>query len=196
MDTTHLSLLERLGSAQSQEDWDTFHRIYSHILRSYLGGIARTRRLQDADIDEVVQNVFVNLVRTLGSHKHDPARGRFRTWLYTLTMNALADHCEKNKRHESNQPLPPEVPGTGGGPGWEDNYEQGLLSEVLAKMKAEHRDDPVPWRAFEEQYLKGRKAKEVAAELGISVALVYQHASRMGKEIVARSRAIDGGGNA
>jgi RNA polymerase sigma-70 factor, ECF subfamily len=196
MTTTRLSLLECLGNPQNGEAWDDFFNIYSRILRSYLGDVASLRRLGSADIDEVVQEVYVKLIRTMATYQHNPARGRFRTFLYTVTMNALEDYCRRNKRHWAGKELPED--GQLAAPKnetvWIGNYERAIFSRVLEQMKAEQQSDLVPLRAFEEQFLKRRKGKDVAQELGISVDLVYQHASRIRTEITARCRALDGDG--
>lgn len=196
MSTTRLSLLECLGNPQNREAWDDFFQIYSRILRSYLGDVASFRRLGNADIDEVVQEVFLKLIRSMATYKHDPSRGRFRTYLYTVTMHALEDYCRRNKRHWAGQALPEDgqIPGKEDENTWNDNYERGIYSRVLEQLRAEYRDDLTPIRAFEEQFLKGKKGIIVAGELGISVDLVYQHASRIRKEITARCQAIDGEG--
>jgi RNA polymerase sigma-70 factor, ECF subfamily len=54
---------------------------------------------------------------------------------------------------------------------WEAEYSLHLVNRAMALMQADFH--PATWKAFWEQVVVGRPAKEVAAELGMSPGAVY-----------------------
>jgi len=54
---------------------------------------------------------------------------------------------------------------------WEAEYRQHLANRALRLMQADFR--PATWKAFWEQVVVGRPAREVAAELGLSPGAAY-----------------------
>ncbi len=87
---------------RSTEDWiaralagddDAFAALYD----AYAPGIYRLAYgilLHVEDAEEVVQDVFVYVYRKLGAF--DPARGSWRTWLYTITVS----RCRNKRRRK------------------------------------------------------------------------------------------------
>jgi RNA polymerase sigma-70 factor (ECF subfamily) len=49
-----------------------------------------------SDAEDLTQEVFIRLYRTLGSY--EPDRGAFTTWLTTLTRNLLVDHFRRTRQ--------------------------------------------------------------------------------------------------
>ena len=60
---------------------------------------------------------------------------------------------------------------------WESEYQQHLVGRAIELMQAEF--EPPTWKAFWESVARGRPAREVAGELGISVNAVYVAKSRV-----------------
>ncbi len=89
---TSVTLLGRLRETQTGIDdtaWARFVDMYGpvvhHIVRLVTPG------LQDADVDDAVQDVFVKLVATLRGGAYDPDKAKFRTFLSTLVRRILID---------------------------------------------------------------------------------------------------------
>src|SRR5262245_51471951 len=61
--------------------WNAFVRRYGPVIHAWCRG----RRLQEADAENVTQDVLTRLVKKLGAFRYDPDRGAFRAWLRTLT---------------------------------------------------------------------------------------------------------------
>src|SRR5436853_119899 len=94
---TSETLLGRL--CQSPDDpaaWDRFVERYGPKIY----GWCRSWRLQDADAEDVTQDVLLRLARTLRSFAYDPSRS-FRGWLRTVTHNAYADFLADGRRPDS-----------------------------------------------------------------------------------------------
>jgi RNA polymerase sigma-70 factor (ECF subfamily) len=131
-----------------------------------------------------VQTVLIKLFRKLPEFTLDKSRGRFRTYLFQVTSNAVIDYVRSRKRQPVPQPTPPEPPPKPPKNGWDQDYMAALLNRAAAELKEQILPkNPKQWHSFEQQCLKGRPAKEVAAELGISVDSVYQNSSRLFKKV-------------
>ena len=85
--TTRVSLLQRLAAGSGDVAWEEFHAQYGELVRA----VARRRGLQPADCDDVLQEVLAKLTGTMPGFTYDPARGRFRGFLKTLVVHAIAD---------------------------------------------------------------------------------------------------------
>src|SRR5882757_2989448 len=92
--TTRVTLLAQLRHYPSdQTGWDEFVERYGrHIYRW-----CRQWRLQDADAEDVTQNILVKLTQKLGAFAYDPSRS-FRGWLKTVAHHVWRDF-EDSRRH-------------------------------------------------------------------------------------------------
>lgn len=184
MSITRVSLIERVSNPGDADAWAEFVGIYEPVLIGYLRASSRCRGLDANDVDDLVQTVFIKLFRTLPRFSLDRQRGRFRTFLYRMTMNAMIDYLRAGRRRatatETVEELPdldaPEEPDGQ----WNEQYRQAIFERVARQVREEIvATNPKKWTSFEEHCLKDRQAKEVADELGISATLVYQNTSRV-----------------
>ena len=83
--TTSVTLLTQLRQAPSdQAAWGVFVERYGrHIYRW-----CREWKLQDADAEDVTQEILAKLARKLHAFAYDPSRS-FRGWLKTLALRVL-----------------------------------------------------------------------------------------------------------
>lgn len=174
MESTPASLLERLGQSAEQADWERFVKLYTPLLRHWAGKLATDA----ADADDLVQDVFVQLVQHLPEFRYDPGK-RFRGWLWTVTLNKWRERCRRRSvavpagDSRLDGVACPDVAAEAD----EVEYRQYLVVRALQIMEAEFQ--PVTWRAFQETAQGGRPASEVAAELGITENAVYLAKSRV-----------------
>src|ERR1700722_8344123 len=75
MDETRLSLLERLRNPGDNAAWADFVQRYEPLLTSYI----RKKGVPEHDVADVVQAIYVSLLRTMPTFEFDKARGRFRS---------------------------------------------------------------------------------------------------------------------
>src|SRR5262245_39903926 len=92
--TTRVTLLARLKQDPSdQGGWDEFVERYGrHIYRW-----CRQWNLQDADAEDVTQNILVKLSQNLRAFAYDASRS-FRGWLKTVAHHAWRDFEDKRRR--------------------------------------------------------------------------------------------------
>src|SRR5262245_38967164 len=84
--TTSVRLLERVRDANDQAAWARFASLYAPLMYRWAIGLG----LQPADASDLVQDVFVQLLRVLPEFNYDPG-GSFRAWLRTLLVNRWRD---------------------------------------------------------------------------------------------------------
>src|SRR5262245_24469512 len=86
MDTTSPSLLERLRDAPDAAAWSRFVRLYTPMLLRW----AYRLGLSGGDAADLVQEVFLVLLRKLPDFRYDPGQS-FRAWLRTVARNRWLD---------------------------------------------------------------------------------------------------------
>src|SRR5262249_9381046 len=95
--TTRVTLLSQLRQEpHDQASWDEFVERYGrHIYRW-----CRQWKLQDADAEDVTQDVLVKLTQKLRAFSYDPSRS-FRGWLKTVAYNAWRDFEDGRRRRRA-----------------------------------------------------------------------------------------------
>src|ERR1700677_3207436 len=91
---TRPSLLLRIRDADDSDSWADFAKVYGPVIRGY----CRLRGLQEADADDVSQEVLAQVTRSIGSFDYEPGRGRFRDWLGAVTRNKIVRFLEVKGR--------------------------------------------------------------------------------------------------
>jgi RNA polymerase sigma-70 factor (ECF subfamily) len=184
---THVSLLCDLkGGVRQAEAWAVFHDRYRDVI---LGWCLRRGLPHDA-AEDLTQDVLVKLFRKLPEYTHDPAQGRFRSWLKTVVNNAVIDSLRRRRATPEPAGGVAELEILAGPPGAEDGDELSGLIEDRARRAANEALDRVrgrvkdtTWRAFYLTLVDQRPTAEIARELGLSAAAVYKAAYRV-KEMV------------
>jgi len=190
--STSETLLNRVRSPLDQEAWNEFVERYGR--RIY--GWCRQWRLQEADAEDVTQDVLLRLARKMRRFTYDPSRS-FRGWLWMLTHHAWSDFLEDRKR-----------PGAGSGDGevtraleqvearddltrWlDEEFTRALFEEASARVRL--RVQPHTWEAFRLTAVEGKSGAEAAALLGMQVATVFVARSKVQKMLQDEVRRLDG----
>jgi RNA polymerase sigma factor (sigma-70 family) len=179
--TTRVTLLNQLRQDPSdQAGWDEFVERYGrHIYRW-----CRQWKLQNADAEDVTQDILVKLTQKLGAFAYDPSRS-FRGWLKTVAHHTWRDfndrrHAQRAAGHSQVQELMLAIEAR------EDlaqKLEQAFDLELLeaAKVRVRLRVAPHTWEAFRLMALEGLPVAEVAAKVHMQVAMVYVAKSKVQK---------------
>ena len=138
---------------------ELFHELYQkHHGRVYSLCLRMTKDVSDAE--DLTQDVFVHLFRTVGSFRGDSA---FTTWLHRLTVNHVLMHFRKNKRRLQSEQLTEngEIPAQGATGNKRTNIvDRILLSEVIAKLPNGYREAVILYD------IHGLEHKEIARRKG------------------------------
>src|SRR5215470_12939257 len=155
--TTRVTLLTQLRQDPTdQAAWDVFVERYGrHIYRW-----CRQWKLQDADAEDVTQDILMKLAQKLRAFAYDPSRS-FRGWLKTLAHHAWRDFVDSPRRTRA---------AAGAGRAWELmqtlEAREDLLQKLqgafdhelleVAKARVRVRVAPHTWEAFRLVALEGR----------------------------------------
>jgi RNA polymerase sigma factor (sigma-70 family) len=165
---TDRSLLRKLRDSQDQQAWETFIARYGPMIRGWC------RHWFPHETEDRVQDVYCKLVDRLRTFEYDPARGRFRGWLKTLTNRLMRDlkRIKREAAGDSERFLD------------EAAARQDLLARLAAEFDLELLEEAKKhvrsrvtsrtWSAYEETAERGRSPAAIALALGMSVGAVHQ----------------------
>lgn len=169
MDTTSISLLERLKLPVDQNAWSRFVDLYTPLIYFW----ARQFGSSEADSADLVQEVFTLLVQKMPEFAYDPHKS-FRAWLRTVTHNKWRDRCRRlaARPQEVGTEFPSDLPDPTDA-NWfsEQEYRQFLVARALELLQAEFQ--PTTWKACWEFVVVGQSAEAIARQLGISENAVH-----------------------
>src|SRR5262249_41950332 len=183
---TRPSLLLRLRNAHDGAAWAEFVALYAPLVYGYV----RKQGLQDADAADLTQDVLQAVASGLGRLEYDPARGAFRNWLFTVVRRKLSKWrvAQEARPHGGDPatwhlleqyPAPDAIQAA-----WEAEWEQRVFAWACEQVKRDVAE--ATWQAFWRTAVDGLPGKQVAAEVGLSIAAVYLARSR----VLARLRAL------
>src|SRR5262245_26878695 len=179
--TTRRSLLVRLRNHSDELAWTEFVEIYTPFLRQ----LARRRGLQDADADDLVQEVLHTVAGAIDRWDPDPAKGSFRGWLFRIARNLAIDFVAAQRRQprgtgDANMTLRLEdlpAPDPEASARFDEQYRDRLLQWVAERVRGEF--SQLVWQAFWQAGVEGKSAAIVAEALGLTIGTVYQYKSRV-----------------
>jgi RNA polymerase sigma factor (sigma-70 family) len=179
-DSTSDTLLGRVGlSPDDHAAWERFVGLYGPKIR----GWCRRWGLQEADSEDVTQDVLLRMSQKLGTFTYDRSRS-FRGWLRAVTQNALASFVADRKRRCAVSGDDRVLERLQSVPAREDLMErlkEQFDAEVVAEActRARRRVEPQTWDAFQLMARDGLTGDEVAARLGMNVGTVFKAKSRV-----------------
>jgi len=169
MSRTPASLLERLKRTDNQDAWRQFVPLYMPLIYRW----ALQAGLGKNEASDLVQEVFLVLVEKLRDFQYDAQRS-FRSWLKTVTVNKWREQVRRrspgvqsiadNNLPDAECPNVAELLE-------ETEYRRRLVRSAMQIVQADF--EPATWTAWCGFVVEGRPAKDVAAELGLSVNAVY-----------------------
>jgi RNA polymerase sigma-70 factor (ECF subfamily) len=179
MNTTPVSLLQRLCQPAEREAWPRFVELYTPLLY----GWARRAGLRQDDAADLVQDVFLLLVRKLPEFTYDRHK-TFRGWLRTVTLNKWREFYRRGQHEpQANGTNLAALPAADQAEAlWETEHRRHLVRRALEIMQSDFQ--PATWKACWRVVVDGCSAAEAAGELGLTVGAV--HAARF--RVLARLR--------
>jgi RNA polymerase sigma-70 factor (ECF subfamily) len=163
----------------NQAGWDEFVERYGrHIYRW-----CREWKLQDADAEDVTQDILFKLAHKLRAFTYDPSRS-FRGWLKTVARHACRDY-DDSRRHTQHAAGSSQVNELMLSlPAREDlarRLEEAFDLELLeaATLRVRLRVAPHTWEAYRLMAQECLPVSEVAGRVHLQVAMVYVAKSKV-----------------
>lgn len=184
---TSTSLLRRLRSDPAdQSAWGEFVDRYGRMIYRW----CRRWGLQEADAEDVTQNVLLELARQMRSFRYDP-HGSFRAWLRTIAYRGWC-HFAERRQHKTatDELLHSQAVREDFIAALERESDRELLEKAMAIVRLRVR--PHTWEAFRLTALEEHSGAEVAARLGMNVGAVFVARSKVQKMLQAEVRRLDG----
>ncbi len=178
---TSPSLLFRLRDSGDELAWVEFVEIYTPLIHR----LARRAGLQEADLADLVQEVFGTVARAIERYDPDPSKGSFRGWLSRIARNAILDSLESLRRHPQGagstdmvrlldaQPAPSEDDAEV----YEFEYKRRVFTWAAERVRVQVSE--MSWKEFWMAGMEGRRAKDVAEALGTTIGTVYHCKSQV-----------------
>lgn len=187
--STRASLLLRVRDPNDEAAWSEFVAIYAPQIFAW----ARRHGMQNSDAGDVTQIVLGKLVRSMQSFEYDPKKGRFRSWLRTVTANAVrsfATSANRVDRGVGGTSVNQRLLGLAADEAIGDLFgildaqaDRDLLG--IAEERVKLRVKPANWEAWELTVRGGRSPAEAAEELGLRPSDVYVARTRVTKMLRA-----------
>ncbi|MBI3468529.1 MAG: sigma-70 family RNA polymerase sigma factor [Planctomycetes bacterium] len=181
MTETSASLLERLRERPDPTDWKRFVDLYTPWIRHWL----LRQKIREHDADDLTQDVLMAAVQELPKFRYDPAQGKFRNWLRTMTVNRLRAF-RKSQRFQATAAGGSVAadfieqladPASDLSRQWDLEHDAYLMRRAMTLI--EHEFKPDTWHVFQRVVIEGQPPERVAAEFGITRNAVYIAQSRV-----------------
>lgn len=187
---TRVSLLFELRELDNTQAWEKFVHQYGPMIY----GWCQFWKLQQADAEDVTQALLLRLFQLMRQFEYDATQGSFRAWLKTVTRNAVRDHWRRKQAMTADESgIWEQMLNTPSAEDFANRIEQSFDLELLetAKSRVKKRVAEHTWQAFKLTELTDLKPKEIAAQTGLSVAMVYVAKSKVVRMLKEEVQAIE-----
>lgn len=190
---TPKSVIRRLAELKKGTDeaaWERFAELYRPAIREFVR--ISSPMLQEADVEDVTQDVFARLVTAFRQGAYDSRKGRFRTYLSAIVRRILIDRARRlavrfSPTHalplEIAENLPAETPDAAvlADLNWRIARHQAAVAHVFSKSALGEQAR----RVYVLSKTEGLSAAEIATRIGIKPNAVRAILSRVERMISA-----------
>ena len=198
--TTSTTLLANIAEQESgidQAEWNRFFALYYPVMVEF----ARARGAGD-DSEDVVQEVFADLVKVFQAGRYVHGKGQFKSYLATMLRNELISRFRRMQarsriidgwagapRTPPAAPLPaPSVSSSADDmPAWNLARHRAAVEHVLTRTAISEQSR----RIYRELLATGDNCAEVARRMNLPAATVRQVKSRVSRMIAAFEKATE-----
>jgi RNA polymerase sigma-70 factor (ECF subfamily) len=177
---TRNSLLMQVKDQRNAEAWEQFVQIYRPVIYR----LARQKDLQDADAQDLTQQVLIAVASSIGKWESENQSTRFRHWLRKVAKNAIINALTRRPNDRAiggseimtlmneQSASAPETERL-----VEIEYRRELYLRAAELVQADV--DPATWRVFEATVIDGQSIDVAADESGKSIGAIYAARSRI-----------------
>ncbi len=178
--STRISLILRVADERDVQAWQEFTEIYQPLVYR----LARHQGLQEADAQDLVQEVMTRVARSVSGWDPDTSRGSFRAWISRIARNLIIDFLRRQSRlpqtgdRSGIRQLLEQIPGDAS----ESDYvDLEVEKQIFAWAARQVRDQfsAKTWQAFWQTAVQQRPVQQLAAELEMTPGAIYIARSRV-----------------
>jgi RNA polymerase sigma factor (sigma-70 family) len=195
---TRNSLLLRLPDKADVDAWDQFVSIYQPLVFR----LARSKGFQDADANDIVQEVMVAVSKAIHRWDQDPSKGRFRDWLFKIARNLMINFLTRRKHlplgqggselvRLLNERVDPNTADSDSSREFDLEYRRELYLIAARQVQSDVR--PTTWEAFQRTSIEGMPIKEAANCLGMTEGAIVVARCRVLARLRDEVRRIESG---
>ncbi len=182
------SLLDRLADGNQSPGWAEFDRLYTPLLQFWL----RPYLLQQADRDDVVQDVLIVVVAKLPEFK-PVGPGAFRAWLRAILAYRLKTSWRKKLRWHVTGGLDSLLIGLADptselARSWDQEHDRHVIGGLLAAVQPGFQ--PSTWQAFWRTAILEETPAAVAADLRLTQNAVFIARSRVMRRLRQEAKGL------
>lgn len=172
--------------------WESFVEIYTPVIER----VAAKRGMQAADIENLVQEVWITVAQNVGEWLDRKDRGDFRAWLRRIANNQAVNLLTRRATRpwaqggsEVERELARVVSREGIESHFEVEYRRTLF--ILAAQKVRQETSEHNWQAFWLTSIEGLSVEQVSRELQLRPANIYFARSRVMARLKKAVRQLD-----
>ena len=189
---TRDSLILQVQNPLNREAWDQFAMIYRPVIYR----LARRKGLQDADAQDLTQQVLHAVSQSIGRWEKQDPPVKFRHWLRRVVRNAILNALSRkprdgaaggsvaldllNQHTDADQDSASQI---------EIEYRRELYLQAARLVQADVNAET--WQAFELTVVEGIAVEEVARKLGKTPGNVYAARSRIMRRLREAVQALE-----
>ena len=177
---TRESLILQVKDPSNRVAWDEFSAMYRPIIYR----IARARGMQEADAQDLAQQVLLSVANAIRHWEKNEPEIRFRNWLSRITRNAIIKALSRSPRDKSvggsaMLDILDECPAPD--PATTDLIETEYRRQLYLRAAQLVQRDVTPgtWAAFELTVINNVPIKLAIQQLGKSAGTIYSARSRV-----------------
>ncbi|OGV34791.1 MAG: hypothetical protein A2020_09725 [Lentisphaerae bacterium GWF2_45_14] len=186
---TRGTLLQRIGDSENTHAWYEFVYYY----QGYIYGVARKTGLSHHDSQEIAQQVLTKLSNIIKTFKYSPEKGRFRSYLARITVNAARNNFREQRQNVSLSDISEAV---------SDELSEVPAINKLAEEEWRNHLSRMAWKnvsvSFDESVRKtwemlseGHSAEYIASALKLSEKSIYVYKKRVLEKLKAEFKRLE-----
>ncbi len=185
MNTTSITLLERVTNDRQNADWVRLLSIYRPLIDFQIRSYASLR----SESDDIIQDVVIVLMSELPQFQRQ-RKGSFRAWLRLIIVNQIRYALRRRKAlgqsvseqsHILEQVDELADPASIAAKKWDEQHDRFVFQKACEMVEKEV--STKNWLAFCRHALQHEPAQQVADDLGMSVNAVILTKSRIAARI-------------
>ncbi|MEQ9411743.1 MAG: sigma-70 family RNA polymerase sigma factor [Fuerstiella sp.] len=177
---TRPSLLLRVRNREDREAWAEFSEIYRPVIQR----LARLKGMQDADSEDLAQQVLLTVASAIERFEPDDSRARFRTWIKTIARNAILNALTRGAPDQATGAADMQAfleqrpdPGSTESAQFQHEYRREVFLWASRQIRPEFSEET--WQSFWLTAVEGLDVDAAAEQLERTRGSVYASRSRV-----------------